>query len=263
MPKNRNKNYGNNHRNYGNQNDDHYDKEIEDEVNDRFADTEEDDDESSEIAQTPQRKTKDDKEKIIKQTGALSYNDGGHIPVGHIWHFTPDYVKKEALKHCQNEIRDFKEVTLYFDRNTGRISVCAWLPWNSEHLIDKSVDRDHDVKLGSKYIKRQSEDLRQFMNRYCRNEQRRIGDDEGNSRLKGIEIDVSKILHVMIDGSGQQYRNAFDKTYNTNAKVEYCPMCEESNDKRYGKLVFIEVTKKVKSAINREPKLKRSFNIHD
>lgn len=133
------------------------------------------------------------------------------------FYVTPEDVEKFAKDICKDFFgtgnNGIHSVELDSDPRTG-VNLFIWFRWDSPHVADTSLLNDDNAAI-NKPVPRLSKELKQFMELYCREENRRLygeGDGRGERTFKCIKVDVYKLFYSMFDGNGRFY----DEVYGNN-----------------------------------------------
>ena len=98
------------------------------------------------------------------------------------------------------------------DRRTG-VNMFVWFKWDSPHIVDTSLLND-DKAAVNKPVPRLSKEVKQFMELYCREENRRLygeGDNRyGYQSFKCLKLDVFKLFCAIFDSRGRWYNAVYE-----------------------------------------------------
>lgn len=197
---------------------------------------------------------------LLTRIAATAYNTAGFAPVASTFKLTEPQIKTQVLNVAQGFISEIKMVTLDVNNKNGTVCAAVWLPKDSSHLRDTSTMNDNSAI--KKPIMRYSKELKEFMDKFCFNDQKRTFSDEGGLPLVCIFVQLDRFFKIIFDDNGNEFRRKFGATGNLNTKLDlsahFGPM---GSDGRYGKFQYIRVKKYSTSDLNQlEPRARRSFN---
>ena len=103
--------------------------------------------------------------------------------------------------------------------------------------------------------------LKEYMDKFCDKDKRRIFNEERNLPLAGIEVRIDAFMRIEFDENGYQFGVTFGENYKRKTIIELTSNFSKGDDGRFGKLMYIQVKKCVKDRLRTAtPKPKRSFN---
>lgn len=197
--------------------------------------------------------------KMLCRIGALSYAVHGYQAVSSEWDLTVDQIKEIILKITKGYIDDVQTATVEIDHRRGALYAYVWIPKDSKNITDNSL------KSGNSSVNRSmtqfSKNIKEFMDKFCLKENKRLLPANDNS-LKGIEVAIERFMRVEFDENGFEYGKLIGQNYKRKAKLTLVPhFVDGDGDQRFGKLQYLEVSKRVNtSAAARDPKPRKSFN---
>lgn len=195
----------------------------------------------------------------LVESSITSYNIGGFTPVMSVFRLVPDQLKKILFECTKSFLSDVRMVTLDIDYTKGIIGAFAWIPDDSDSIRDTSTLSDKSAI--RKPIYRYSQQLREFMDRFCPNDSKRIFKDENNMHLMGIPILVDRMLMIVFDANGDKFAKEYDMRDPVKTRIRLLATFAKGDDTTtYGKFRYLEVQKAIKSdLLQREPKAKKSY----
>ena len=194
----------------------------------------------------------------LTKYAAISYNPAGFLPSAVTYRVTLSQLKPVALKFIKEFLDEVENVTFITNPKSGEISTFVWLPVDSKHLRDNSTMKDNSaIKMP---IIRYSNDLKEFMDRFCHNDQKRTINEEGGMRLAGIQIDLARVAKIMFDENGIKFNKDFSGS-KVPTSIRLTANFEKGTDgHNFGKLRYLEVTKSTRTGLEEaEPRPKKSF----
>ena len=142
-------------------------------------------------------------------------------------------------------------VELDSDRATG-VNMFIWFRWDSAHIVDTSLLNDDKAAI-NKTVPRLSKEAKQFMELYCREENRRIygeGDGRGERTFKCMKVDVFKLFCAIFDTRGRWY----EAVYGNNGRPPRSVIIVNAVwDQKTNRVTRFEVEKRNRSFGNRTP----------
>lgn len=99
------------------------------------------------------------------------------------------------------------------DSAHGQVELFVWFRADSRHLVDKTLVDDSNAIIHD-YIPRYSDQLKQFMKRYCREENQRVyseGDGRGRRMYQCLKLDLGRIFGEMFDRHGKWYNYVYSE----------------------------------------------------
>lgn len=195
----------------------------------------------------------------LKATGSLSYSQSGYAPCKAEWELTPEQIIDIVKKQSKAFIDDIDTVTLDINNRNGFIAAFVWLPKNSRHICNNDLKSSNSAI--SRSMTRYSEDIKEFMSKFCyQNEKRVISADEGVP-LVGIRVAIERFMRIEFDESGSQYAQKYGTKNQRKAELTLTSIFDKGDDGRFGKLQYIVVSKKLKNRFSGyKPRPKKSFN---
>lgn len=189
-----------------------------------------------------------------------AFNSAGFAPVSSTYKLTEDQIKKEVLAVAKRYISDFKTATLEFNYKNGAVISFVWLNSNSEHLRDSSTMSEKSAI--RKPITRYSKELKEFMDKFCLKDNRRIFPDERGSGVVGIVVDLRKIFRILFDDEGFQYSKENGNPTRTKSFIKLTANYHKGDNYRFGRFKYLEIEKSLASALAQgEPKATRSYKV--
>lgn len=195
----------------------------------------------------------------LVQMAPTSYSISGHPPVSSSWMYTPDAVCDIIRTHTLPLLKDLSDVTLEVNHKTGAVYAYVWLPNNSKNICDNELNSGHSAI--NRTMTKFSPALKEFMEKFCEKDKRRIFREEGNLPLAGIEVRIDKFMEIELDVNGFQFGKLFGDAFKKKTKIDLICDFTKGDDGRYGKLTYIRATKSLRNRLRRAtPKPRRSFN---
>ena len=193
----------------------------------------------------------------LAQLAALTVTPSCLAPSSVKWELSEDQICSKVKELLVDFVPDIKEVTVETGRHGEPPQGFAWLPSNSHHVIDTSMQNS----ALNRNLQNYSKELKEVIDKFCPKECRRlIADATPGTHLVGIPIDLQKAFRVIFDVDGiyasKTYGNQQVKS-RLNLSAVYRP--GDGNEK-YGKLMYIEVEKSTAFKSRKKPRPTKGFN---
>ncbi len=200
-----------------------------------------------------------DKFSSFKNILPTAYNIAGLAPTASIFRLTSDQIKREVLAIARTFIPEFTDCTLEFNNKTGMVYTYLWLPNNSSHLRDTStMDGNSAIK---KPIFRYSNEIKEFMGKFCRKDNQRTFNDENGMGKAAVEVEIIRFMQIIFDNDGSQYTKQFGGR-KIRTDISLTANFRKGDNNRFGAFTFLQIEKKVQSELTQlEPKPKKSYSI--
>lgn len=183
----------------------------------------------------------------------LAVTTTGRRPSSVSWELTIDQIIEETSNLVKSLISQVTEVTIEVNQRTGNIMAFAWLPANSDHLIDTSM-RNYVGKSIPSFSKEVKELIEKFSPRETKSV---IPPQKGTgNNLSAIPLDLRKVLSVLMDESGNYCKSQYG--VGVKSRLELRPIFHE-NAAKDRKLVGISITKSTTVGHYRHPKPNPNF----
>jgi len=188
-----------------------------------------------------------------------AFNIAGLAPTASVFRLTSDQIKREVLAVARTFIGEFTDCTLEFNNKTGAVYTYLWLPNNSTHLRDTStMDGNSAIK---KPIFRYSNDIKEFMAKFCRKDNQRTFNDENGMGKAAIEVEIIRFMQIIFDNDGSQYNKQFGGR-KMRTDISLTANFRKGDNNKFGAFTFLQIEKKVQSELTQlEPKPKKSYSI--
>lgn len=145
----------------------------------------------------------EDTQKLLAETGCTAYSIHGYAPVAGVFYLTIDQLKSIVDKVTRSYLDDLDSVTIQPNPRDGRISAYIWLPKNSKNLTNNDLNNDNSAIKKSLTV--YSPKLKEYMDKFCYPNSKRLLPEESNKKVSGIEICLNNILNVEFDVTGAGY----------------------------------------------------------
>lgn len=197
-------------------------------------------------------------QKLLVKLASMSYSVSGYVPVESVWKLTPEQIKNVVFRIAKSMLPDIDYVTLETNPKTGAIEAYVWLNNRSRHLRDNTTMNEQSAI--HRPITRYSHELKEFMGKFCAKDKARTVGETTNYQVVGIEVLLERFLMIEFDANGEKYANEFGVNGKPQTRLRFGADYNKSNDDKFGKLRYIEITKSTKSEIAQlEPKAKKSY----
>lgn len=200
------------------------------------------------------------KQKMLARAGALPYTLHGYQSVSAEWDLTIDQIQEIITKITRGYLDDLQTVTIEVDHRRGALYAYVWIPKDSKNITDNSL------KGGNSSVNRSmtqfSKQIREFMDKFCLKENKRLLPAGNDNTVKGIEVAIERFMKVEFDENGFEYGKLIGQNFKRKTKLTLVPhFVDGDGDQRFGKLQYLEVSKRVKTNFDtKNPKPRRSFN---
>lgn len=189
----------------------------------------------------------------LAKVAALAVTTTGRSPSAATWEYTVDQLEDDIMNLVKSLVPAIQNVTIEASTHTGAVMAFAWLPANSEHLVDNQMKG-----MIGKPIQSYSKEVKEILEKYAPKDTKNVISPQkgtGNN-LAGIPLDLRRVLGVLMDESGTYCKN----TYGTSVKsrLELRAIFREGNDKEK-RLLGIAVTKNTTVNTHRRPKPNPNF----
>lgn len=149
---------------------------------------------------------------------AVAFNVLNIEPCAALYRISPDTVVSFMKSICDDFFgkNGYYMVDIDYNMRAGTVDMWVWFRWNSPHLVDNSLVDDENSMI-NRPIPAISADVKEFMNLYCRNEDRHIfeeGDGRGDRQYKGIKVDMFRVFCAMFDQKGSWYNTIHNSDSN-------------------------------------------------
>ena len=195
----------------------------------------------------------------LKATGSLTYSQSGYAPCEVKWELTPEQIIDIVKKQSKAFIDDIDKVKLDINNRKGCIAAFVWVAKNSRHSCNNDLKSSNSAI--NRSMMRYSDDIKEFMSKFCyQNEKRVISADQGVP-LVGIRVAIERFMRIEFDESGSQYASKYGAKNQGKAELTLTSIFDKGDDGRFGKLQCIVVSKKLKNRFSGyKPRPKKSFN---
>ena len=211
------------------------------------------------MAENAKRTLTPEQQEQLMKIGGTSYSISGYPPVSSTWKLTQDQICSIIKKHTKVWLNDVADVTLDINHKTGAIYAYVWIPKSSNHICD------NDLNTGNSAINRTmmkfSSQLKEYMEKFCAKDRRRVFSEEKNLPLAGIEVRIEAFMKIEFDENGYEYGKQFGEANKKKTQILLTCNFAKDDDGRFGKLMYLKVEKTLKSVYNSmSPRPKKSYN---
>ena len=208
---------------------------------------------------TKQRALTEAQQQQLVKIGGTSYSISGYPPVSSTWKLTPDQICSIIKNITKSYLNDVTDVTLDINHKTGAVYAYVWIPKNSHHVCDNELSGGQSAihRTMIKY----SPQLKEFMEKFCAKDRRRIFNEERNLPVCGIEVLIEAFMKIEFDETGYEYGKQFGEMNKKKTQIILTSNFTKEDSGKFGKLMYIEVKKTLKTAYNSMlPRPKKSYN---
>ena len=197
-------------------------------------------------------------EQLVKISGT-AYSISGYPPTSSEWEFTPDEICDIIKRHTSSILKDVSDVTLEVNHKSGAIYAYVWLPKNSKNICDNELNSGNSAI--NRTMMKFSPALKEYMDKFCEKDKKRIFNEERNLPLAGIEVRIDAFMKIELDESGYQFGKLFGDSFKRKTVIELTCNFAKGDNNSYGKLMFIRARKYIKNRLRSQvPKPRKSFN---
>lgn len=195
----------------------------------------------------------------LAKIASVGYTVSGYPPTMSGWDLTEGQVCDIIKEHAKSYLDDITDVTLEWNKRNGAIYAYVWLPKDSKHICDRGLQNGNSAI--NKKLNRLSQQMKEFMEKFCQKDRRRTLPESSNLPLVGVEVDVGKFLQLQFDEHGTAYGKLVGDQFRRNTNIRVKPMFTKGRDNQFEKLSYIRVTKSLKTrGAGGRPQPKRSYN---
>lgn len=185
---------------------------------------------------------------------AIAVTMSGRAPSTVIWQYTETDICEDVKTLLTPLVPDIKDVTVE-QVDKDRLMAYAWLPSNSEHVVDKGTKNS----VINRPIHSYSKELKELMDKYSPKDGKRlVADETSRGQLLGIPIDLYAAFRVLMDVDGKYAQEQTDHSVKARLELTANFRKADDDDKR-GRLAYLEVKKTTKHAASRKPRPVRSM----
>lgn len=182
----------------------------------------------------------EDTQNMLAQTGCTGYTLHGYAPVSSVFYFTIDQLKTIVDQNTRPYLDDLDSVSIQPNPRNGKISAYIWLPKNSHNLTNNELNASNSAIKKSLTI--YSQQLKEYMDKFCYPDTKRLLPEESNKRVSGIEICLNNILNVELDVTGAGYGRRVGRDYAKKCTLKMHSVWH-SGERKYEKFRYLFVEK--------------------
>lgn len=199
------------------------------------------------------------KQQLIRMA-ATSHNLWGLPPSASEWTLTESQIRDIVKQQASAFLDDITDITLQGNVRTGMIETYVWIPSNSHNVVDNSLKNNGSVI--AKPMRVYSKEMKEFMDKYCYKNEKRLFSDEKRSPKSGVKINLETVLKIFFDERGQNYEQVFGSRDRRAKKVTFRSILRENDSHRgYHDVIGLHVRKAYVSRDNGDaPVAKKSYN---
>ena len=202
--------------------------------------------------------TKELQEQLIK-IAPTAYSISGYAPTESSWKLTLDQICQIIKRQTKAYIPDVSDVTIDINHKSGSIYAYVWLPKNSKFICNKELEGNDSAI--SKTMTKFSPEIKEYMDKFCLKENKRIFQEEKNLPLAGILVQIERFMKIEFDENGFEYGKLFGEKYKKRATISLTCNFTKGDDNRFGKFSYLQVDKSLKGIGDvSAPKPRRSYN---
>lgn len=199
------------------------------------------------------------KEQLIRMA-ATSHNLWGLPPSASEWTLTESQLRDIIKMQATAYLDDITDITMEGNPRSGMIDTYVWIPSNSHHVVDNSLKSNGSII--AKPMRVYSKEMKEFMDKYCFKNEKRLFNDENRSAKSGVRINLETVLKIFFDERGQNYEKVLGTRDRRNKKVTFRSILRENDNRRgYLDVIGLHVRKAYVSRDNGDrPVAKKSYN---
>lgn len=211
------------------------------------------------MAQNEKKTLTEEMQKRLVKTSATNFSVHGYVPNATEWKLTPDQIRDIIKTHASATLDDIADVTLEINHKSGAISAFVWIPRDSKHLVNNELKNSNSAIKRS--LTRYSQQLKEFIDKFCEKDDKRLYQEEGGLNIVGIRVRVDIFMKLEFDESGNQYAKVFGDENRKKTFITLTSNYSRAEDGRFGKLNYIQVKKELKNRYSSTtPRPRRSYN---
>ena len=185
---------------------------------------------------------------------AIAVTMSGRAPSTVVWQYTETDICEDVMNLLKPLVADIKDVTVE-PKGKDEIMAYAWLPSNSDHVIDKGTKNS----VINRPIHSYSKELKELMDKYSPKDAKRlVADETSRGQLLGIPIDLYSAFRVLMDIEGKYAQDQVGESVKSRLQLTAIYRRGEDDEKR-GRLAYLEVAKTTKHAASRKPRPVRNM----
>lgn len=185
---------------------------------------------------------------------AIAVTMSGRAPSSVIWQYTESDICEDVMNLLKSHVSDIKDVTVE-PVNKDMLMAYAWIPSNSDHVIDKGTKNT----VINRPIHQYSKELKELMDKYSPKDCKRlVADETSRGQLLGIPINLYTVFCVLMDADGKYAQEQVGSSVKSKITLTATFRKTDDDDKR-GRLQYLEIAKSTKHAASRKPRPVRNM----
>ena len=185
---------------------------------------------------------------------AIAVTMSGRAPSSVIWQYTESDICEDVMNLLKSLVPDIKDVTVE-PVNKDMLMAYAWIPSNSDHVIDKGTKNT----VINRPIHQYSKELKELMDKYSPKDCKRlVADETSRGQLLGIPINLYTVFCVLMDADGKYAQEQVGSSVKSKITLTATFRKTDDDDKR-GRLQYLEIAKSTKHAASRKPRPVRNM----
>ena len=195
----------------------------------------------------------------LKKIAGTAYSINGFAPTESGWKLTADQICQIIKTWTKDYLSDLSDVTIDVNHKTGAIYAYVWIPRQSKNICNNELNSGNSAI--NRTMLKYSKELKEYMDKFCAKEDRRIFSEERNLPLAGIRVQIDRFMKLEFDENGNEYGKQFGEKFKRKTRIELTCNFAKGDDGRFGKLQFLQVTKSVRNNFaTLAPRPKKSYN---
>lgn len=196
----------------------------------------------------------------VKNLMPTAFTISGLAPTSSTFRLTPDQLKRETLAIAKTFLSDFTDCTLDHSNN-GMLVAYLWLPQDSKHLTEQvGADSGTIIK---KPIFRYSNEIREFMDKFCRKDNKRTFNEDrpsGGIPKVALEVDLMRFMEILFDTNGYQYSKVSNSRATRTSLMLRANFTKDGN--KFGTFSYLTVEKSLQNNfVKTEPTPRKSYKL--
>lgn len=205
----------------------------------------------------------EEKQRMLAKAAATGYSISGYLPVSSEWKLTEAQIKDIIMRITRQYLDDAKTVTLMVDHRSGAIYAYVTIPANSKHVTSHKLNNsDSAIK---RSMKEYSQQMKEFMNKFCEKNNQRLLPGERNNSVLGIQVEIPKFMRIEFDENGYEYGKQIGDRFKRRTKIKLYPNFLRPKDGvngNFGAFNFMRVIKTIEGDVDKDDwRPKRSYTV--
>lgn len=195
----------------------------------------------------------------LAKIAGTAYSVSGYAPGLSEWQYTREQIEDIIRTHAKDYISDISDVTVEIERN-GELSAYVWIPSNSSHITNTELNNPNSAI--NRTLKRYSPQMKEFMDKFCDKNAKRLLPSDDNSPVCGIMVRIDKFMEIELDRNGYMFGKLFGEKYKKPMNITMQAHFNRESGGGFGRFKYLSVSKASRSnRSRRRPIPKKSHNV--